>query len=138
MCSASPRDEGASHHYSLPGRWAALPDSELLRAALCSAIPDALEGPTWTTAPYRETAEEIIAYREEGIITVGMEASAIFTIGAALDVQTSSVFCVSDVLHGEEWEPHFQSPELQDTLWRLSEVVESMLTSDRPRPLTSS
>ncbi len=137
VCSAALRDEGTSHHYSFPGRWA-LPDSELL-ASLRSAIPDASVGPTWTTdAPYRETAEEITAYREEGILTVDMEASAIFTIGASLEVQTASVFCVSDVLHGEIWEPHFQSPNLEDALWRLFEVVESMLTSGEPTSLTSS
>ena len=85
-----------------------------------------------------ETAEEIVAFREEGILTVDMEASAIFTIGDALGVQTASVFCVSDVLHGEEWEAHFQSSNLDENLWRLFEIVESVLTSDGPTPFTSS
>jgi uridine phosphorylase len=137
VCSAALRDEGTSHHYSRPGRWA-FPDSELL-ASLRSALPDASVGPGWTTdAPYRETAEEIIAYRQEGVLTVDMEASAIFTIGAALGVQTASVFCVSDVLHGEVWEPHFQSPSVVDALWRLFQSVGSLLTSDRPTPRPSS
>ena len=39
-----------------------------------------------------------------------------FTNGASLEIQIASVFCVSDVLHGKEWEPHFQSPNLVDTL----------------------
>jgi uridine phosphorylase len=137
VCSAALRDEGTSHHYSPPGRWA-LPDSELL-ASLRLALPDAAVGPSWTTdAPYRETAEEIAAYREEGILTVDMEASAMFTVGASLDIQIASVFCVSDVLHSEEWEPHFQSPNLEDSLWRLFTTVESMLRSDGPTLVTSS
>jgi purine-nucleoside phosphorylase len=37
--------------------------------------------PTWTTdAPYRETVEEITRYRGEGILTVEMEAAALFTV----------------------------------------------------------
>ncbi len=136
LCSAALRDDGTSHHYSPPTRWS-LPDSEL-PASLRLALPDAAVGPGWTTdAPYRETAEEIQAYREEGILTVDMEASAMFSVGACLEVQTASVFCVSDVLHGEAWEPHFQSPNLANTLWRLFETVESVLLSDRPTPLTS-
>ena len=129
VCSAALRDEGTSHHYTPTGRWA-VPDPGLL-ASLRSALPDAVVGSAWTTdAPYRETAEEIIAYRDEGILTVDMEASAIFTIGALLKIQTASVFCVSDVLHGEEWEPHFESPTLDASLWRLFETVESMLLSN--------
>ena len=137
VCSAALRDDGTSHHYSRPTRWA-LPDSELL-ASLRSVLPGAVVGPGWTTdAPYRETAEEILAYRGEGILTVDMEASAMFTVGACLGVQTASVFCVSDVLQGEEWQPHFQSPNLEDALWRLFETVESVLSSDGPTPLPSS
>ena len=37
VCSAALRDEGTSHHYAPPGRWA-LPDAELL-ASLRSALP---------------------------------------------------------------------------------------------------
>jgi uridine phosphorylase len=131
LCSAALRDEGTSHHYVPSGRWA-YPDAELL-ASLRAVLPDAAVGPSWTTdAPYRETAEEIVAYRAEGILTVDMEASAIFAIGAALGVQTASVFCVSDVLHGQEWEPQFQSSDLDESLWRLFETVEAVLTSGEP------
>ena len=66
-----------------------------------------------------------------------MEASALFTVGAMLGVQAASVFCISDVLHGEEWEPHFQSRNLADTLWRIFEAVESMLSLDGSNRITS-
>ena len=52
-----------------------------LTARLRAALPDALYGPSWTTdAPYRETAEEIAKYRADGIVTVEMEASCLFTV----------------------------------------------------------
>jgi uridine phosphorylase len=133
LCTAALRDEGTSHHYAPTARWA-YPNAELL-ASLSAALPEAIQGPGWTTdAPSRETAEEIDALRREGIFTVDMEASAIFTIGAALGVRSASVFCVSDVLHGDEWEPQFESSYLDDNLWGLFETVESVLISGEPTP----
>ena len=126
VCSAALRDEGTSHHYAPSDRWA-LPDAQLVDA-LRAALPEAPVGATWTTdAPYRETAEEIVSYREEGILTVDMEASAIFTVGAFLGLRAAAVFCISDTLHGQQWEPHFHSADLAGSLWRLFETVETIL-----------
>lgn len=122
VCSAALRDEGVSHHYAPPARFAE-PSPELT-ASLRSVLPAAAYGPTWTTdAPYRETAEEIAAYRSEGILTVDMEAAALFTVGRHVGVRTASVFCVSDVLCGLEWEPHFQAVGVTDALWRTFEAL---------------
>lgn len=126
LCSSALRDEGTSHHYAPPARWAA-PDSEL-HERLRQALPQAVVGRSWTTdAPYRETVEEIAQYRSEGVITVEMEAAALFTVARELGVRAASVFCVSDVLHGLEWEPHFHAPEVANTLWGIFEVVEEVL-----------
>jgi len=77
VCSGALRDEGTSHHYAPPERFA-LPD-EGLTGRLRAQLPTAVSGLSWTTdAPYRETAEEIMAYRGEGILTVDMEAAALF------------------------------------------------------------
>lgn len=85
-------------------------------------------GSTWTTdAPYRETAEEIAQYRDEGILTVDMEAAALFTVARLSGLAAASVFCVSDVLHGEEWEPHFSSADVRQALWTLFEAAEACL-----------
>ena len=126
VCSSALRDEGTSHHYAPVDQWAA-PDPDLL-ALLRAALPNAGCGPGWTTdAPYRETAEEILAYQQEGVLTVDMEASAMFTVGACLGVRTASVFCVSDVLHGDEWQPHFRSADLDQARWQLFQIVEAAL-----------
>ena len=106
VCSAALRDEGTSHHYAPPEPFA-VPDPGLT-ARLRAALPGAVHGPSWTTdAPYRETAEEVAKYRADGIVTVEMEASCLFTVANAVGVAAAAVFAVSDVLHGEQWAPHF-------------------------------
>jgi purine-nucleoside phosphorylase len=49
--------------------------------------------------------------RAEGILTVEMEASCLFTVARTVGVPAAAAFVVSDVLHGEQREPHFGSPE---------------------------
>jgi purine-nucleoside phosphorylase len=73
-----------------------------MTARLRAALPGAVHGPSWTTdAPYRETAEEVAKYRADGIVTVEMEASCLFTVASAVGVAAAAAFVVSDVLHGE-------------------------------------
>jgi uridine phosphorylase len=126
VCSAALRDEGTSQHYAPPEPFAR-PDPELT-ARLLAALPDAIHGPSWTTdAPYRETAEEVATYRADGIVTVEMEASCLFTVAAAAGVPAAAAFVVSDVLHGERWEPHFSSGDILHGLWTLFEAAERCL-----------
>lgn len=39
-----------------------------------------------------------------------MEASCLFTVAAITGTAAAAAFVVSDVLHGEQWEPRFGSP----------------------------
>ncbi len=127
VCTGALRDEGTSHHYAPPERFA-LPDPALA-ARLRARLPGAAPGPTWTTdAPYRETIEEIIGYRDEGVLTVEMEAAALFTVARLSGVAAASAFCVSDVLHGEQWEPHFGTAGVKQAMWTLFEAAEACLT----------
>jgi uridine phosphorylase len=127
VCSAALRDEGTSHHYAQPEPFA-LPDPGLT-AQLRAALPAAAYGPSWTTdAPYRETAEEIAKYRAESILTVEMEASCLFTVAKATGTAAAAAFVVSDVLHGEQWEPHFGSADVLRGLWILFEAAETYLS----------
>lgn len=127
VCSAALRDEGTSHHYAEPERFA-FPDPGLT-ARLRAALPAAAYGPSWTTdAPYRETAEEIATYRAEAILTVEMEAACLFTVTKATGTAAAAAFVVSDVLHGERWEPHFGSVDVLRGLWALFEASEACLS----------
>jgi uridine phosphorylase len=127
VCAAALRDEGTSHHYAPPAPFA-VPDPRL-SSRLREALPAAGHGPSWTTdAPYRETAEEIAKYRAEGILTVEMEASCLFTVAKNTGTAAAAAFVVSDVLHGERWEPHFGSPDVAKGLWTLFEAAEACLT----------
>lgn len=81
------RDEGTSHHYVFPGRYAdaspALVDSAHRRMAGLG-IP-VHTGASWTTdAPFRETERLIASRRREGIVSVEMEAAALLAMGTAL------------------------------------------------------
>ncbi|HTX28155.1 MAG TPA: nucleoside phosphorylase [Streptosporangiaceae bacterium] len=128
VCSAALRDEGTSHHYARPEPFA-LPDPGLT-ARLREALPAAAHGPSWTTdAPYRETAEEIADYRAEGILTVEMEASCLFTVARSTGTAAAAAFVISDVLHGEQWEPRFGSADILAGLWTLFEAAEACLAS---------
>jgi uridine phosphorylase len=113
VCTGAVRDEGVSHHY-LPGHDdAALPDATLTErfaAALATSGATVAHGPTWTTdAPFRETRAEIAHYQAQGVLTVEMEAAALFAVGAMRGVQVAGGFVVSDVLAASSWDPQFRA-----------------------------
>ena len=91
------RDEGTSYHYLPPAEYS-LADKKLVRLAaesLAAADMPMQVGATWTTdAPFRETAEAIMAVREAGILAVEMEAAALYAFATARD---EPVLCFAHV-----------------------------------------
>ena len=107
VCRAAVRDEGTSHHYLASGPTVAadLPMVERLVAALDRRGITPQIGTTWTTdAPYRETAEEVRSLQAEGVLTVEMEAAALFALGKVRGVSTAAVVVVGDSLAKLRWE----------------------------------
>ena len=91
------RDEGTSHHYLPPGRFAA-PDPGLVsfvERRLADFPATVRKGASWTTdAPFRETERLIASRRSEGIVSVEMEAAALLAMGEAL---RRPVLCLAHV-----------------------------------------
>jgi len=103
------RDEGTSHHYLPPARYAAAPETltAAVRRNLTAVSVPVLTGASWTTdAPFRETARLIDSRRREGIVSVEMEAAALLTLGTALG---KPVVCLAHITNamatrGEDFE----------------------------------
>ncbi len=91
------RDEGTSLHYQPPSEWSYLHTD--LRGRLEGAF-DKLDvpvyaGSSWTTdAPFRETAVAIETARNAGILTVEMEASALYAYAQS---SGAAIVCVAHV-----------------------------------------
>lgn len=121
LCTKALRDEGTSHHYQRAAAFAR-PDPQLthlLRTYLERSGSAFTQGPSWTTdAPYRETVPEIRRYRRAGILTVEMEAAAVFAVARRLDLRAAALFVVSDHLDESGWVPRFHDtrPALRHTL----------------------
>ncbi|MBI5577288.1 MAG: nucleoside phosphorylase [Deltaproteobacteria bacterium] len=81
------RDEGASHHYQHVGRYSSASSSLMddVSRRIAEAGAPVRRGASWTTdAPFRETKSLISARREEGIVSVEMEAAALLALGSAI------------------------------------------------------
>jgi uridine phosphorylase len=64
-----------------------------------------LVGKTWTTdAPYRESRDKVDLRRQEGWLTVEMEASALIAAAQFRNVVLGKVLYGGDDLSGDEWD----------------------------------
>lgn len=104
---AAVRDEGTSYHYLEPSR-----EVECHKATT-GFVVSGLEklgipyttGKTWTTdAIYRETPEMIELRRNEGCITVEMEAAAFFAVSKYYDIPLAQLLYAGDDVSGEKWD----------------------------------
>ncbi|RTL64523.1 MAG: purine-nucleoside phosphorylase [Pseudonocardiaceae bacterium] len=101
------RDEGTSAHYLRPGRVVdADPHGvEVLQRTLDAAGLPHVTGRTWTTdAVYRETRARVERRREEGCVTVDMEASAFIAVARFRGIRFAQVLLAADSLAGPEWD----------------------------------
>jgi uridine phosphorylase len=132
VCTSAVRDEGVSHHY-LPAHAPATPDGPLTAALQreieCRLGRPARSGRSWTVdAPYRETIAEVLHYQSEGVLTVEMEAAALFAVAQVRGIAMAAAFCISDLLSTLEWAPQFDAPEVLAGLKVLVEAAVASVT----------
>lgn len=107
VVSSAVRDEGTSFHYLPPGREieADAAGVAVLRSVLDERGLPYEVGKTWTTdAPYRETRGKIARRREEGCVTVEMEAAALIAVAAFREVSFAQVIYAGDSLSSEVYD----------------------------------
>ena len=131
LCNSALRDEGVSYHYLESSKYAS-PSAILtgkLRNCLTRKNIAFHEGSTWTIdTPFRETIDEVKAYQAEGILTVEMEAAALFSVAKFRQIESAALFCVSDSLADFRWNPQFDAKKVKDSLQIILQVaIEGLL-----------
>jgi len=103
------RDEGTSYHYLPADAGPTVASSPEARAALVAelvqrGVPHEL-GRTWTTdGIFRETRAKVARRRDEGCLTVDMEASALFAVAAFRGATIGQLLYCGDDLSAETWD----------------------------------
>jgi uridine phosphorylase len=93
------RDEGTSLHYLAPSRTIAAPSPLLVDDLVehLAGLSPVRRGLVWTTdAPYRETAQQLLRWRDEGALAVEMQAASLFAFGKAKRAAVAEVALVSN------------------------------------------
>lgn len=101
------RDEGTSYHYLPPSREVAASAVAVnaIEKVLARHNVEYVAGKTWTTDGfYRETRAKVNARRDEGCLTVEMEAAAFFAIAQFRGVEFGQILYGGDDLASEEWD----------------------------------
>ena len=119
------REEGTSYHYAHPEE-EARPSPELAEALAQACRERGVEpsdGINWTTdAPFREVRGKVERYKARGVVSVDMEASAMFVLGRRRGVEVASLFIISDELF-HPWKPAFSDPTYLDRVTVAAEAA---------------
>ena len=120
------RDEGTSYHYLPPSTFSYLHPE--LRKAIDSAwdnthVPLYI-GASWTTdAPFRETEEMIKTCRKKGILTVEMEAAALYALA---EVKQYQIICFAHVTNQMgQTEGDFEKGQAQGSFTALHILIQT-------------
>ena len=130
VCEKAIRDEGTSHHYLKPSKYAYASKemTNKIKKFLDKFKQEYFVGTSWTIdAPYRETIAEAKQYQTEEVATVEMEASALFAVAQYRNVELGAIFTISDSLAELEWKPKFHLKKTKTGLEILYKVAVDVL-----------
>ncbi len=130
VCKRAIRDEGTSYHYLKYSKYtyASKDITREIKSCLDKFKQKYIVGTSWTVdTPFRETTSEVKQYQKEGILTVEMEASALFAVAQYRGVDIGAVFALSDSLSELEWEPRFHVDKIKKSLKVLYMVALDVL-----------
>jgi len=126
VCEKAIRDENTSHQYLPPSKYIHAPRrmTNKLMLQLKKADIPFLIGTTWTTdSLYRQTEEEVTHYQKEGVITLEMEAAALFAVAHFYQVDLGAMFTISDTHADLVWEPNLDDERTTLGLKQLIKVA---------------
>ena len=123
-------DEGTSGHYGPAENGRSHASASLvsqIRKVLDEKQVDFHAGEIWTTdAVYRETRQKVATHRQNGILAVEMELSALFTVAKFRRVAIAGVLVVSDELSSLKWRPGFKDQRFVQGRQTLSRMVKEL------------
>lgn len=126
------RDEGTSYHYLEPSREVECHKETVDTVISClkqMGVPFT-SGKTWTTdAIYRETPDMIELRREQGCITVEMEAAAFFAVSQYYNIPLAQLLYTGDDVSGDVWDSrnwNMQESIRYDLLCTAMEIIKRL------------
>lgn len=126
------REEGTPGHY-VSADVPIGPSARSVQAVAAASRAEGVEpltGPLWTTdAPYRELKSKIEAHRQQGVLGVDMETSAVYALGQFRGVDVCNLLVVSDELW-DQWRPAFGQPILSESVRRAERAILRCLSGD--------
>lgn len=121
------RDEGTSYHYLEPSREIECHKETVEMVISClkqMGIPFTT-GKTWTSdAIYRETPAMVELRRNEGCITVEMEAAAFFAVSKYYNLPLAQLLYAGDDVSGEAWDSRNWNTQKNVRYHLLSSAIE--------------
>lgn len=126
LCEKAIRDEGTSLHYT-PAEKYAQANTELTRLVAETLEENHINYHTGTTrttdAILRETLWKVKGYQDEWVMTVEMEASALFTVAKHWNVKIASLITISDSLADLERKPQVRDQVVYDSLEKIYAIT---------------